>query len=200
MEVGNIITQGKIDIGNEFKIYSSLDEISNKSLPTLIVGCEFCKSLFGVNLDFNSCNVKDNIFWTFTKKELRKNYFNDLEKFIQYSFKNSITNIKYVYLDLIIMNFPTIKKIIKKIISLDKPISYMKDNMIYIYSDNIIFGVDLNLVDMVDYSKDKVIKKIQKNSLIFIFGNEILLEYKDYLERFDNKLKFVPYIYSVVNK
>lgn len=200
MEIGNIITLEKIDLGNEFKVYKTPEEINNKYLPTLVVGCEFCKSIYGTNLDFNTCNVKDNIYWTFTKKELRKNYFKDLENFIQLSFENSIKDITYIYLDLIIFNYSTIKKIIKKIISLENPISYFNKNMIYIYSDNIIFGVDLNLVNMVDYSQSKIISKIKNKSKVFLEGNEILLEYKEYMERFNNNYKYIPYIYSIINK
>lgn len=200
MGIGNIITLEEINLGSEFKIYNSLTNIENTSLPTLVIGCEFCKSLYGVNLDFNTCNVKDNIYWTFTKKELRKNYFNDLEKFIQLSFEESVKKIKYVYLDLIISNYRTNKKIIKKLISLDKPISYLKGDMIYIYSNNIIFGVDLNLVDMVEYNRNKIIKKIKDKSLVFLEGSEILLEYGEYMERLKNNYKFIPYIYSFVNK
>lgn len=185
-------------MGSEFKIYESLEDVEHKDLPTLIVGCEFTKENFG-KLNFMDRKVADNIFWTFTKKEMRKYYHNDLEDFVQHSFENSVKKLHYIYFDLIQFEKSKIKKITKKLFSLENVYSFHINNMVYIYSENCIFGLDLELFSFVGFKPQRIVEKIKSRSTVFLEGNEILIEYKNYMERLENKAKYIPFIYSISN-
>lgn len=199
MEIANIISKDQMDLGPEFKIYQSFDDIINPHLPTLIVGCDLTKQLFGDDLNFLERKIDNNLFWTFTKKELRKKYFNDLEDFIQYSYECSVHKLSYIYLDIIQYDSVKIRKIIKKMLSLKEIYTFYIENMIYMYSDKFIFGVDLDLLKYSNVDKLKVLNKIKVISKVFLEGNEILIEYKNYMERLENKVRFIPFIYSISN-
>lgn len=199
MEIANIVSKEPMDLGPEFKIYESLDDIVFKNLPTLIVGCNDTKQIFGDNLDFLNRTLGENLFWTFSKKEMRKKYFNDLEDFIQYSFENSVKKLNYVYLDIIQYDAVKLKKIVRKLYELEKVYSFHIENMVYVYSDKLIFGIDLELFKYVNIDYQRVLDKIKRKSRVFLHGKEILIEYKNYMERLDNKVRFIPFIYSITN-
>lgn len=199
MEIANIVSKDKMDLGPEFKIYETLEEILHPNLPTLIVGCHYAKELVEAELDFLNRKIKDNLFWTFTKKELRKKYFNDLEDFIQYSVEYSVSKLNYIYFDLIQYESSKLKKIIRKLYELTDIISYYHGNMIYIYSGNLIFGIDLELFKYIYIDTKRILNKIKEKSLVFLEGSEILIEYKNYMERLDNRVRFIPFIYSITN-
>ena len=77
-------------------------------------------------------------------------------------------------------------------------ISYeSKNRVIYIYSDNIIFGIDLNMVEFIGFDVDKVRNKIKSKSLKFLEGDEILVEYNNYLERLNFDIKLIPFLFSL---
>jgi hypothetical protein len=50
--------------------------------------------------------------------------------------------------------------------------------MLYLYGDNIIFGIDLKLLKFMGINTDKVLNKIKLKSTVFYDEIEILIEYK----------------------
>jgi hypothetical protein len=93
----------------------------------------------------------------------------------------------------------TLLKIIRKIYSSDNIISYEHDNMIYIYCDKIIFGVDLKLLKFMGVDFNRIKSKIKSISTVFLEKNEILIEYKNIISFFDNKMRYLPYLYFIKN-
>ena len=61
--------------------------------------------------------------------------------------------------------------------------------MIYISSDNLIFGIDLLQLKYLDINTDKLIKKISKISKI-IENND---NYSLYLKELNNEIKYIPF-------
>ena len=69
--------------------------------------------------------------------------------------------------------------------------------MIYIYSDNFIFGVDLKLLEYIGLNTEKIKSKIISLSPVFLEHSDIFIEYKNIIEEFDNQIRFIPYLYSI---
>jgi len=199
MEIANIVSSKKINVGPEFNVVENVDEIVFKDLPTLIIGFDEICDLYGEeNVNVLKRNVSKSIFWTFNRNVKRQLYDTDLESFIRHSYKKATSKLNYVDLDLIQFSSGKILKIIRKLLTLNNVISYeSKNSVIYIYSNNIIFGIDLNLVEYIGFDVDKVRKKVKDKSIVFLEGEEILIEYQNHLERLDNDIKLIPFLYSI---
>lgn len=199
MEIANIISINKIDVGPEFSVVASMDDIIFKDLPTLVVGYDLAVSLFNKDsVNILNRRINKNTFWTLDRKTKRDVYSKDLENFIRYSYKEYIDKINYVDLDLIQYPKRKISKILRKIYNLDKVISYKSENnVMYMFSQNLIFGIDLNMVRFIGFDQDKVEKKIINKSVVFLQGSEILIEYNNHLERLNHDIKYVPFLYSI---
>ena len=199
MEIANIVCTDVINIGPEFNVVKSVDDIIYTNLPTLIIDYQTVVDLYGLdNINVLKRNINKNIFWTFRRTVERKVYESDLENFMRHSYKKAIENINYVDLDVIQNNKTKLFKITKKILQLQNPISYKtENNVIYIYSGNLLFGIDLNLLNFVGVNTEKVEKKIIEKSKVFLKGIEILIEYNNHLERLNYDYKYVPVLYSI---
>ena len=195
MYVGNIVIDSKIEEEN-FNICSDLDTIDN-DLPTLIIGWELTKDIVGDDISILHKKINQRLYWTFNQKERKVDYEVDFEKFKEICFNTFGDNIPYVYLDIIHGKRKINKKIIKKILSLENPITYISDkNMVYIYGENIIFGVDLNVIEYTTLKKEKIINKVKNLNNNILVSNEIFNKCKDLLYKIKFNNKLIPYIYK----
>ena len=195
MNVGNIVTNSKIDIEN-FKVCNKLETI-DKNLPTLIIGWENTKKLLGENVSILHKQIDNFTYWTFSTKERKSEYEIDLDSFISKCYNTFGEHLPYVYLDLLMGKRMVNFRIIRKILSLNNPITYISDsNMVYIYGENIIFGIDLNVVSLLEEKYEKILNKVknlQNNTLVDL---EIFNKCKDLILKLKNKDKYIPYIYE----
>ena len=196
MKIGNIVTDDVISVGNEFNVVKSLDNIIN-GLPTLIIGHSIVKETFKIDLDFIDRNI-DGMFWTFSKKEMKKHHIIDLNNFINHCYGELVNNIHYIFIDPIQYSKGKIRKIINKILKLDNIITFnYDDKMLYIFDDNLLFGIDLELIKFIGLDDVKIKDKIISISKTFLGGDKILIEYNNELERLDDQVKFIPILYSI---
>ncbi len=195
MTVGNIVSNTKINVSADFNVVKSLDEII-QGLPTLIVGWDKLNSYFH---DYNvlTRTVNDDICWTFKKNEKRDLYEEDLYYFTKKSYENLVKDIIYLYIDPIVFTKGMIKKIYRKLASADGIITYHHDNMLYIYCEKIVFGLDLDMLKFIGIDVDKTLNKIRLNSKSFLEKNVIFIEYNFRMERLDNQVKYIPYLYKI---
>lgn len=195
MYVGNIVTDSKLEHEN-FKICCDMEDIDD-NLPTLIIGWDKTKRLLGDEVSILHKKIKTKLFWTFSSKERKSEYESDLDIFISYCYNVFGENIPYIYLDILYGKKFINYKVIKKILSLENPITYFSDNnMIYIYGENIIFGIDINVIEYFTDKSEKVkekIKNLKNNTLI---DSEIFNNCKDLIYKIKNKNRYIPYIYS----
>ena len=198
MFIGNIVTNTNIKSHDKFNVVDSLDNII-ESLPTLIVGWDIVKQI-NPNADFSDRKLSDNIKWTFTLSEKRNLHEEDLYYFIEECYNNLLTNLKYIYIDFILFDDDKIVNIFKNIKYFKKNIAFKNDNMIYIYSSNNIFGIDLDIVEFVGRNSDKLINYLKSFITDFLVDNKILIEYKDYMDTLNNQVKYIPYLYSIENE
>tara|TARA_R110000796_G_scaffold40062_6_gene99411 strand:+ start:9564 stop:10175 length:612 start_codon:yes stop_codon:yes gene_type:complete len=199
MEIANVVTKDKINIGPEFNVVENLEDIIYRDLPTLIIGYDFASELYGKDI-LNPLNraIDKNLFWTFDKKVKRVLFDSDIEDFIKYSYKNRIKHLSFVNVDFIQFNQIKLFKIVKKILVLNNPIAYHSDsNVVYIYGENIIFIIDLNLLKYLKSDVNNILKKIKEKSHVFLSGEEILIEYNNHLGRLDSDIKLLPFLYSI---
>jgi hypothetical protein len=68
--------------------------------------------------------------------------------------------------------------------------------MVYIYSENIIFGIDLNVLEYFENKKDKIISRIKRINDITLVDHKIFNKCKDLIYKLKNKNRYVPYIYG----
>jgi len=201
MYIANIITTDKINIGEEFNIRSTISDLSEEDLklPTLIVGYEVICDLYGAeNVDLLDRQITSKIFWTLRKNEKRIIYSNDLETFIRYSYKKFASKLNFINLDLILYSKRKLFKIVKKILTIRDGVAYESSNkIIYLYHDNLIFIIDLNLTSYLGLNSDKIINKVKSICKKYISGNDILIEYGNHLDRLENDVKLIPFLYSL---
>jgi hypothetical protein len=198
MIIANIVCTTKINITDEFNVVSSINDII-EGLPTLIIGYDYVNKNYP-DFDITNISLGNNLYWTFKRTEKRDKYEEDLNWFMFKVYKDLLGKTIYVYVDPI--NYPkkTLIKVIRKLYSLIKPISYLHDQMVYIYADNIIFGIDLKMLRFIGFNTTKLIDKIKLKSSVFLEKNQILIEYKKNVEVLSNKVRYVPYLYYLRNE
>lgn len=200
MIIANIVSKDKINVGSEFDVVPTIDDIKFVNLPTLVIGYGVVCDFYGIEkVNVLNRTIVNNIFWTFDKNVKRGLYNSDIEDFIRYSYKKYVEDFTIVDLNLIQYSRRLIINIVRKLLSFKDAITYESENgVVYIYSEKIVIIVDLNIVEYVGFDIVKIREKIKEKSLVFLSGNEILIEYNSYMERLDNDIKLIPFLYSMI--
>lgn len=198
MKVANIVTTSKIVVPEIFNVVPSMEEAID-GLPTLLVGYQLANK-FNPDFDITEIKLDDNIYWTFKKTEKRDKYEEDLRWFLIKTFSDLTNEIDYVFVDPIQYRPKTLLKILKKIYSIKNKITYLDGEMLYIYGEQIVFGINLELLRFIGLNTEKILFKIKRISDVFLIKNEILIEYKNYIETLYIKAKYLPYLYFIVNE
>jgi hypothetical protein len=193
MYFGNIISEKNISLDG-FKNLSKIEDIDN-DLPTIIIGWGKVKELYGDTVSILHKKINTKVFWTFSEKERKVDFEVDIENFKEYCYNNFGENIPYVYLDILYGKKNINKKIIKKILSLNDSTIYITENeMVYIYSENILFGIDLNIFNYYNNKKEKVLNKIKSLKNSVLVDSKIFNKYRDFLYKIKDKKRLIPYI------
>ena len=196
MKIGNIVSTTSVSVSEDFNVVQSLDEII-QGLPTLIVGWDYVKKNYP-DYDVTDRKLADNLYWTVKKTEKRDIYEEDLFYFIQNTYNGLVKDIDYYFLDPFSFNRKQLVRLLKKL-NTCKSISYHHDNMVYIYVEDYILGVDISLMEFIGFKYDKIIDKIKQKSSIFLTKDMIFIEYKHRIENFENQVKYLPVLYSIEN-
>lgn len=193
--IGNIIISDKIRVDENFNV---VDSVSKKieGIPTLIVGLDNVKEL-GVKLNYVDRKLDDLTYWTFSKKEKRNLFEEDLFYFIENSYKKLKNDIEYIFIDFIIFNDKKIDKIFKKIESNTNNITLLNGDMIYTYCEKYLFGFNLKQIEFIGQNPNEFKNKIKSLSSVFLDDEQILIEYKNNLGMLDEEVKYIPVLYSM---
>lgn len=197
-KIGNILTNKKSKYPEYFNVSDTLD-FSN-DLPTLIIGFDLVAFLFPEKMKANTNKLDENLYWTWLKSENRSKHQVELELFTNNCLNYQINKTKYIFVDLIHGKFKTLIKITKKILSLSEPISLIYRDMVYVYGENLIFGIDLYQCQYIGLDRDKVLNKIKSISKEILEYKEIIIEYEDLLYRVNNEVRYLPILYSIKNE
>lgn len=198
MKIANIVSQTQINVNEDFNVVKTMDEIIH-GLPTLIIGFDYVNKNYP-DFDILSFKIEKDLYWTFRKNEKRDKYEYDLSLFITKVYCDLVQDISYIFVDPIHYNKKTLYKIIKKIKTLKHIISYVDNDMIYIYSDKLIFGVNLEILNYIGFKKDGIKSKIKQISSVFLDDSRILIEYKNIVDELEGQVKYIPYLYSIKNE
>jgi hypothetical protein len=193
MYFGNIISDLEIRIDG-FKNFNS-EQLIDNDLPTIIIGWELTKKIYTNKVSILHKTINLKTYWTFSAKERKVDYETDIETFKEFCYNNFGNNIPYVYLDILYGKKYNNKKIIRKILSLEKPYIFITENeMIYIFGDNIIFGIDLNVLNYFENKKEKIVQKIKNLKESVLVDSEIFNNYRGFIYKIKNKQRLIPYI------
>jgi hypothetical protein len=197
MKVANIVSTNKINVSDEFNVVSSMGDIIH-DLPTLIVGIETVIKHYP---EFNILDIciEPNVYWTFKRTEKRDKFQEDLDWFIRKVYNDLMGDIVYIFVDPIQHKPKTLIKIVRKIASLKDPVTYVHGEMVYIYGERMIFGVDLKLLRYMGADTEKIKSKIKNKSQVFLDDKKILIEYKKDVETLGNKVRYIPYLFTIRN-
>ena len=198
MKIANILSNNDVKAPIEFNVVNTLDEIIN-GLPTLIVGYDYVNKAFP-DFDITNNKLADNLYWTFKRTEKRDKYEEDLNWFIKKAYLSLVKDVLYISIDPIQHRPKTLFKIVRKLYSIENKVAYLDGNMVFIYGDKIIFGVDLELFKFVGFDIDKIKNKIKDNSTHFLDKNSIFIEYKKVIQLLDDKVMYIPYLAYLKNE
>ena len=198
MKFANIVSKTQINVPQDFNVVQSMDEIIH-GLPTLIIGFDLTDKLFP-NYDVGNIKVTDNVYWTTKKTESRDKHNIELEWFKHFAYHELIKDINYIFVDPIQYKKKSLLKILKKIYTIPNKITYQHKDMIYVYSDKFIFGIDLKLFKYIGLDVSKIKDKIIRISSVFLEGADIFIEYKYIIDDMENQVRFLPYLYSIKNE
>jgi hypothetical protein len=195
--IANILSKNNIDVSQDFNVVDSIDKII-LGIPTLIVGFDLTESLYP-DFDVLDICVKDDIYWTFKKIEKRDKFNEDLDWFITKVYSDLIKDVNYLFVDPILLKPKTLIKIVRKIYSIENLTTYVYNDMVYIYGDKIVFGIDLKLFKFIGFDTKKLKDKINNISTDFLDDDDILIEYKNIVETLGNSVRYIPYLFSIRN-
>ncbi len=193
--IGNIISSNELKVDENFNVVDSMDKAID-GLPTLIIGLDNVRKI-ETDLNFVDRKLSDNTYWTFNKQERRVLFEEDLFYFIENSYKFIKENIEYIFIDFVLFSDNKIKKVFNRIKESNNNISFLHNKMIYIYTNDFIFGIDLRQIEFMGYNVDSFLKKIKNLSKVFLDNDEILIEYKNKLGMLEDEVKYVPLLYSI---
>ncbi len=197
MKVANIVSTSTIKVSDEFNVVKTMEEIIH-GLPTLIVGYEYVNKHYP-NFDITSIKLNENLYWTFKRTERRDKFEEDLEWFKTKVFEDLTKHVNYIFVDPIQQETHTLWKIVRKIANLKYKITYVQDEMFYVYGDNLIFGIDLKLLRFMSMNIDKIKNKIKQISDVFLDDAKILIEYKKNVGKLGDQVRYIPFLYYVIN-
>jgi hypothetical protein len=120
MKLGYIVSDNNIKLDN-FITINSLP--SDNDLPVLIVGREFSKKL-NVKTSILKKKIDSNTFWTYSSKEKKSEYTDDIELFKNFCITKFLNGIKYYYIDPFSMNMSSMKRMVSKIKELKSGLIY----------------------------------------------------------------------------
>ena len=197
MYLGRIITKSKNLKTLDF--ICKKDEYSEDySLPTLVIGKENAKKVFGDSLSFIDRSPDEMLSWTFMKTENRQNFETDLENFNKKIINRIKENFEYYSFDLLCAKYSAIKRLIKALkVGSQLRFIYVSDKQIYIYLNNgkkTVVGVSLQEIEYLGIKPEKAIEYLRKLPNIVFIKDENFLnhETKNY---FSNISIFIPYLY-----
>lgn len=156
-------------LNEEYKKYQigireffSKDEQIN--IPTLIIGWEYVQNTFE-KTRISKKKIAKNLYWTFSQKEDKESFEEDIKKFIEKSIKEFLPN-NYQPLDFLINdnNFDFLNKYFSTEINF---VFFDCKNALYVYNQNFFFGINL---DSLKYTKNNL-----QEFIIYLFKNYKLI-------------------------
>lgn len=180
-----------------FDIVPTSDFIYDSTTPSLIIGRNNAEKLVGKeNVKLLNKEIKENLYWTFSKMEKRSQFEVDVEAFYSNCFKKIFKNIAYEPINLYTCTINDIKFLINAIKTGENRI-YITEKNIFIPVDGKIYGVSVDEIEFIGVKCEKVIKMIEKNPKNRIFRKNNYFDIKKYIG--DNEI-IISYLHNISKK
>lgn len=194
-KLGYLIADSKIrNIADFIEVTDDFSKFDGDN-PAIIVGLENARKTID-NFSIIKKEPKPNKFWTFGKTEKRTDYEKDINKFYSYVLGQSVSRIRYYYVDIITLPRQKVKKLLKILSSNDDKYIYIYKGMLYLYYRDYILGISLSLLQYCQINVEKHIKKIALNNKTKISYNDASIS--PFMKSFaKNKRYLMPYFLSL---
>lgn len=209
MTLGYIISDETIKPEKNFEVikYSDYDESVHS--PALFIGFDKIKTLFGDSISVLDRKIGNDKYWTFTLDEHRSYHDLDTYEFMKYCYNLIIKGVDYYFIDPLLMSEDKTvttfwlnrhEKMFDRIKTKSGDIiTYHKDNMVYIYANKFILGVNTDFYEFMGDDNINILDKIKDISTVFLSGDDIIIEYEDFMYMYEHDYKYIPYLYSIIN-
>jgi hypothetical protein len=195
MYIGRIISNKEnIDTLDFVDVTKNIGSIDN-FIPTLIIGKKKAEEIYGKeNIKVLDKKITNNVSWTFDKVERRNEYERDLKAFNDSLIKTIKKNIKYEFFNIYIEPISRIKKLISFIKSPKIKYIYIFNDHIYMYYNNIVYGISLSNIQYLGINKNRILRLLNSNSSNIIVENHDFLSKKMRQIIKEDKI-LIPYLY-----
>ena len=193
--LANIYTKSKIDIEPFFNIVDDENKLID-GIPTLIIGWDSVKSLYG-DINILDKKVKDNIYWTFGKRERRNVMEVDVQKFKKKARSIVSNNVKYKFFNILTAKNDKKKSFYALLKDTRHKTIFSFNNMLYIYIDgtDTVVSISLRDVDYIGGDVKKIFSTLYNNKFVKVANDNDLKDTNAKLFFKDN-IYLIPYIFS----
>lgn len=193
--LANIYTKSKIDIEPFFNVVDDENKLID-GIPTLIIGWDSVKSLYG-DINILDKKVKDNIYWTFGKRERRNVMEVDVQKFKRKAMSITCNNVKYKFFNILTAKNDKKKSFYLLLKDTRHKTIFSFNNMLYIYIDgtDTVVSISLRDVDYIGGDVKKIFSTLYNNKFVKVANDNDLKDTNAKLFFKDN-IYLIPYIFS----
>jgi hypothetical protein len=174
--IGRIITNGKIEDVSEFiEVTKDTQTISGREakIPTLIVGYKRAQEIFG-DVKILNKKIGKNLYWTFSKRERRVDYEEDLKNFqnIVSEFVSKFCD--YEYIDVMTIDDDRRKEFNETISDGHTKVAYVTSTMYYIYHPvkNKTYGISKEVLKAIGSGEERMLKWLKNSSITVVSESE----------------------------
>ena len=187
--------KSKIDIEPFFNIVDDENKLVD-GIPTLIIGWDSVKSLYG-DINILDKKVKDNIYWTFGKRERRNVMEVDVQKFKRKAMSITCNNVKYKFFNILTAKNDKKKSFYLLLKDTRHKTIFSFNNMLYIYIDgtDTVVSISLRDVDYIGGDVKKIFSTLYNNKFVKVANDNELKDTNAKLFFKDN-IYLIPYIFS----
>lgn len=195
MYIGKIITKSKNLDTIDFVEITSKYEMSDNTLPTLIIGKENAEKIYGKEkIHVLDKKIEENVYWTFSKLERRNDYEKDLHSFNMKLINNLLNKVQYSYFNIFTCKYEDVKNVIIKIDTLNTNVFYITNEHLYMLLNNDVIGISFEELKYIGIPKEKILSRIKKNKYNKIINNDYFIS-KNMHRYLNNNKIIVPYVY-----
>lgn len=193
--LANIYTKSKLDIEPFFNVVDDENKLID-GIPTLIIGWDSVKSLYG-DINILDKKVKDNIYWTFGKRERRNVMEVDVQKFKKKAMSIVSNNVKYKFFNILTAKNDKKKSFYALLKDTRRKTIFSFNNMLYIYVDgtDTVVSISLRDVDYIGGDVKKIFSTLYNNKFVKVANDNDLKDTNAKLFFKDN-IYLIPYIFS----
>lgn len=164
--LGYVISERKLTLEYAFlKQVKSAEEAKN-GMPILYVGWSKIKEHPGYKSIIEN-RLSDNEFWSFSRSENRSKFEQELKKFATYCINNAVSNVKYKYVNVIMLGVDKLKKLISIIKSGDNIVYVSGEGMAYIPYKEWSLGISFTILEYCGIEKHKAYNWLLANRVVF---------------------------------